>query len=188
LDLGGGVPSIFIKPWSGQDPYPALVWESTKPELKPAFDAFNAAWQAQGGSTLQARQAFRPAEYQDHIRSVWEAWRLRNGQSSTVGYKCDETTHLQASNVQNLTAEQVTLLNSEVTKHNTATEMTPPACKSDHSAGIGIDITPPATSGANYSKWIEIGNSVGLCHYIAGDEPHFGLKKYLPAGTNCSVL
>lgn len=177
----------IIKPWTGPDPYPNTVWDNTKPELKTAYEAFNREWVAQGNKTLVVRQVYRPKAYQDHIRSIWEAWRLRNNNTSTEGYRCNEITHLTKADVANMDAAQINILNSEVNKHNTATEKTPPACYSDHSEGIAIDITPPAVTGAVYRKWIETGNSVGLCHYIAGDQPHFALKSELPNGTDCLV-
>jgi len=183
------VPDInkIIKSWTGEDPYPNAKWDTTKPALKTAYEAFNQAWIAQGNNALAVRQVYRPKEYQDHIRSIWEAWRLKNNNTSTDGYRCNEISHLSTSDVVNMTASQNSILNSEVSKHSTAIEKTPPACISDHSQGIAIDITPPATSGALYKKWIEVGVSVGLCHYIAGDQPHFALRSELPTGTNCSV-
>jgi len=178
----------FLKPWSGTDPYPSGDYSNTKPELRTAVQAFNTAWQNQGGSALQVRQVFRSAEYQTHLRSVWETYRISNNQDHTIGYGCTGYTHLDANNVKNqlqgLSASDRTTLQQEYTKHEVSGPI-PPACKSDHSDGIAVDISPPATSGATYTKFMQVGEGVGLCHYIAGDSPHFALKAYLPAGTNC---
>lgn len=179
---------LFLKPWSGADPYPDGDYNNTKPELRPAVQAFNTAWQQQGGSTLQIRQIYRPAAYQAHLRSVWEVYRIENGKNHTIGYGCNNFQHLDPVVIEiaqkGLTAEQKTQLNAGYQKHG-VTGPTPPACKSDHSDGIAVDITPPATSGTTYQNWMKVAESIGLCHYIAGDTPHFALIKYLPAGTNC---
>ncbi|MBI3231704.1 MAG: hypothetical protein HYZ51_01325 [Candidatus Doudnabacteria bacterium] len=178
----------FLKPWAGTDPYPDGDYNNTKPELRPVVQAFSAAWQNQGGNALQVRQINRPANYQDHLRSVWEVYQIENKKAYTIGYGCNSYQHLDPVVIEvalkSLTVQQHTQLTSEYQKH-AVTGSTPPACKSDHSDGIAVDISPPAINGANYTKWMLTGESVGLCHYIGGDAPHFALKNYLPAGTNC---
>jgi hypothetical protein len=179
----------WILPWSGKDPYPAIDWSAADPELKQDVDAFDEAWQKKGYSALQVRQVYRPEEYQSHLRTIWETYRILHGLSYTEGYGCDGWPHLDPAQVKsyNLSAEQMTLLNAEYKRHDVAIDPTPPACKSDHSLGIAIDITPPARSGPVFNAWVVAGSSVGLCHYIAGDMPHFALKDELPAGTACNV-
>ena len=179
-----------VRPWFGTDPYPNTDYSNTKSELLPAIQVFNQAWKNQGGSSLQIRQVYRPADYQSHLRSIWEIYRISKGQSFTEGYGCENYQHLDITKVknflQNASNDEKTLLSKEYALHEVSGPV-PPACTSDHSLGIAVDITPPATSGATYNKWLQIGESSGLCHYIAGDTPHFALKKYLPAGTNCQM-
>lgn len=172
-----------VVPWSGRDPYPAVDWSNTKPELRTAVEAFNKAW----GSTLSVRQAYRPADYTAHIRSVWEAWQIVNGKSHTPGYGCAGYSHVSPAALSTISAAQKEVLRVEAQRHGFLTGDTPPACQSDHSLGFAVDITPPANSGSEYKRWIQVAHSVGLCHYIAGDEPHFGLTAYLPKNTNCQV-
>lgn len=166
--------------WGGTDPYPALDWGNTKPELKIAVLDFEEKW----GSKLSIRQAYRPDGYVKHIRSVWEIWRYINGKEFKSGYNCKNFTHIDPSDVGILNKTQKDFINKEAERHGFTTGDTPPACNSDHALGIAIDITPPVDL-KDYKKWIDIGNSIGLCHYITLDEPHFALKKYLPKDTLC---
>ena len=80
----------------------------------------------------------------------------------------------------------VKVLNKEANKHGFAGGDTPPGCVSDHAKGIAVDITPPFEP-TEYDRFIKMAYSVGLCHYIKGDEPHFGLTADLPEGTDCFV-
>ncbi len=179
-----------VRPWFGTDPYPNTDYSNTKSELLPAVQTFNSEWQKQGGGNLQIRQVYRPADYQNHLRSIWEISKIANNQNFTVGYGCENYQHLDSTKVkqflQNTTASEKAALTKEYSLHEVSGPV-PPACTSDHSLGIAVDITPPATSGTIFTKWLQIGESVGLCHYIAGDTPHFALKKYLPPGTNCQT-
>lgn len=168
--------------WTGTDPYPALDWKNTKPELKIAVSDFEEKW----GSKLSVRQAYRPDGYVKHIRSVWEIWRYINAKEFKSGYNCKNFNHIDPEKVGELNKTQKDFINKEAKRHSFTTGDTPPACMSDHALGIAVDITPP-TDLKEYKKWIEAANSVGLCHNIAGDEPHLALAKYLPEGTECSV-
>gem|GEM_PF-2967637 len=168
--------------WTGTDPYPALDWKNTKPELKIAVSDFEEKW----GSKLSVRQAYRPDGYVKHIRSVWEIWRYINGKEFKSGYNCKDFNHINPNDIGVLNKTQKDFINKEAKRHSFTTGDTPPACMSDHALGIAVDITPP-TDSKEYKKWIETANSVGLCHNIAGDEPHLGLAKYLPKDTDCSV-
>lgn len=183
------IPSIKINPkipeiieWEGIDPYPNADWSGAVPELKIAVDAFEHEW----GKPLKINQVYRPEIYGKHMRSVWEVWRYLNGQSYTVGYGCDNAQHINPDNIGDLNQDQIDYLNSEVDMHGFLGGDTPPACVSDHAKGIAIDITSPFDA-VEYERFINVANSVGLCHYIAGDEPHFGLTSRLPAGTDCFV-
>lgn len=171
----------FIE-WTGTDPYPALDWKNTKPELKTAVLDFEEKW----GKKLSIRQAYRPDGYVKHIRSVWEIWRYSNKKEYKSGYNCTNFNHIDPDSVGVLNKIQKDSINKEAKRHSFTTGDTPPACLSDHALGIAVDITPPADS-KEYKKWIDTASSVGLCHYIVGDEPHFGLKKYLPKDTDCFV-
>jgi len=119
---------------------------------------------------------------------VWEIYRIENDLDNAIGYGCEGYQHLNSATVKNvianLTAAQKATLQQEYNTHN-VTGPTPPACASDHSQGIAIDITPPATSGSTYQKWMQMASDKSLCHYIAGDQPHFALKQYLASGVNC---
>lgn len=168
--------------WTGTDPYPALDLKNTKPELKIAVLDFEEKWE----SELSVLQAYRPDGYVKHIRSVWEIWRYMNGKEFKSGYNCKNFNHIDPQKVGELNKVQKDFINKEAKRHSFTTGDTPPACMSDHALGIAVDITPP-TDLKEYKKWIETANSVGLCHYIDGDEPHFGLTKYLPKGTDCFV-
>lgn len=168
--------------WDGPDPYPSVDWSGAVPELKVAVDNFEKKW----GKKLQIRQVYRPALYGKHMRSVWEVWRYVNGKSYTHGYKCDEVEHINPKNIGELNQAQKDYLNEEARRHSFLGGDTPPGCVSDHAKGIAIDITPPADP-TEYDNFIKTANSVGLCHYIKGDEPHFGLTAQLPEGTDCFV-
>jgi hypothetical protein len=179
--------------WSGADPY-KLDW-GTNAELKSKFDAFNSAWRAKGGVTLYALQAFRPQNYTNHIRSIWEANQLVNknktaSQIASQGYGCSgrKTAFITDTQAKAYTSSQKSQLAAEVSRHGSNGD-TPPACASDHEKGIAVDISTSASSRtvpSNYTDWIGTAVSVGLCHNIAGDEPHFALKASLPSNTNCS--
>lgn len=171
-----------ITEWSGPDPYPALDWSGALPELKTAVNEFEKEW----GKPLHIRQVYRPALYGKHMRSVWEVWRYINGKSYTHGYRCDEITHINTKNIGTLNQKQKDYINKEVGRHSFLGGDTPPGCVSDHAKGIAIDITPP-TDAIEYDKFIKTAYKVGLCHYIKGDEPHFGLTAQLPEGTDCFV-
>lgn len=166
--------------WKGQDPYPYLDWDDAKPELHEAVIQFENKW----GKKLTVLQAYRSAEYGDHIRSVWEIWRYINGRSFTEGQNCQNKKHIDVSKIGVLNSDQKSRLKIEATRHGFTRGDTPPSCDSDHSLGIAVDIVPPADL-VVYGEWIKVANESGLCHYIAGDEPHFGLKKYLPEGVDC---
>lgn len=171
-----------IVEWDGVDPYPSVDWSEAVPELKTAVENFEKEW----GKPLHIRQVYRPLLYSKHIRSVWEVWRYINGKSYTVGYGCEDAEHIDPSLIGELTQAQKAYLDSEVAKHSFLGGDTPPGCVSDHAKGIAIDITPPFDP-TEYERFINVANSVGLCHYIAGDEPHFGLTAYLAEGIDCFV-
>lgn len=178
-NITSSIPGVI--PWSGIDPYPRVDWSHTQDGLQQAVTNFEHVW----GSKLTILQAYRPKEYTDHIRSVWEVWRYVHGKSYTSGYGCDQYTHIDTAKLKTVSVAQRDLLEQEARRHGfTNGGDTPPACKSDHSLGIAIDIAPPLEPKL-YTQWILVGNSVGLCHYIRGDEPHFGLISSLPASTNC---
>jgi hypothetical protein len=180
--------------WTGSDPY-NLDWGSNS-DLKAKFEAFNAAWKAKGGSTLYAIQAYRPQDYTNHIRSVWEANQLVNkkktvSQIASQGYGCSGRTSSFMTDAQAkaYTSAQISQLNTEVSRHGSNSD-TPPACASDHEKGIAVDVSTSSgsrTLPSDYAGWIATGISVGLCHNIAGDEPHFALKASLPSGTTCNL-
>ena len=175
-DTDNGVPP-GIQVWSGEDPL-GLIWGSRETELKAALSAFGTKW----GSQLTARQAFRPIEYTNHIRSIWEAWRLQNndGNGAGSGYACSGAKFLTKAIVDKYTAAQKSWISAEASKHAFQANGTPPACQSDHESGIAMDVYPVpsdfSTTKAEYSRWIKAGFDSGLCHNIAGDEPHFILR------------
>lgn len=171
-----------IVEWEGEDPYPSVDWSEAIPELRVAVENFEKQW----GKPLHIRQVYRPLLYSKHIRSVWEVWRYVNGKSYTIGYGCEDAEHIDPSLIGELTQAQKAYLDSEVSKHSFLGGDTPPGCVSDHAKGIAIDITPPFDP-AEYERFINVANSVGLCHYIKGDEPHFGLTAYLAEGIDCFV-
>ncbi|MFA5750870.1 MAG: hypothetical protein WCX79_01740 [Candidatus Paceibacterota bacterium] len=168
--------------WDGIDPYPGADWSNTVIELKPAVEEFEKKW----GESLYIRQVYRPSEYTRHLRSVWEIWRWMRGMTYTEGYRCEEYEHINPEEIGKLSYLQRRFIEIEAKRHAFWDGGTPPACYSDHSLGIAVDITPPS-DWSRYKEWIEVGVSVGLCHYIAGDEPHFGVAKYLPEDIDCSV-
>lgn len=185
----------FIKPWAGSDPYPTLDWGDADPQLNPsiktkldelkiAFNSLNQSWQQKGHSALQARQVYRPQTYQEHYRSVWEIYAITNNKDNAVGYLCDQTTHLDPAKVKQsysqATSAQKQSLQKEFQTHSVSGP-TPAGCVSDHVSGTAMDITP--LSGAQQSEMTTEAQKFGLCHNIPGDEPHFALTKYLPAGT-----
>lgn len=173
-----------IIPWSGADPYPSVDWSHATPGLHDAVLQFEEKW----GSKLHVLQVYRPAEYTRHIRSVWEVWRYVHGKSYTSGYGCTDYAHINPTNIKNISSTQRVKLESEARTHGfTNGGDTPPACVSDHSRGFAVDIDPPSLEPALYKEWIRIGNEAGLCHYIQGDEPHFGLPSHLPLYTNCTA-
>ena len=169
-----------LKKWNGEDPYASLDWDDARPELHQAVKLFEGKW----GKKITVLQVYRPAMYGDHIRSVWEIWRYVNGKSFTEGQNCQNKKHIDMLNVGVLNSDQKSRLKIEATRHEFTKGDTPPSCNSDHSLGIAVDIVPPADS-YTYSEWIRVANESGLCHYIVGDEPHLGLKKYLPEGVDC---
>jgi hypothetical protein len=194
----------FIKPWSGSDPYPTLDWGDSDPnigptvkqnlqELKNDFDSLNQNWQLLGRAPLQPKQVYRPQDYQTHYRTVWEIFAVINNKDNTQGYQCDQTSHLDVAAVsqayaQATAAEKQTLQN-EFTKHEISLGSTPAGCVSDHASGIAMDIEDQNAAVFNislYSSLVSTAQNFGLCHNIAGDQPHFALKDKLPAGTNCS--
>ncbi|MDQ5971346.1 MAG: hypothetical protein QG566_292 [Patescibacteria group bacterium] len=167
--------------WNGAEPYP-LDWGNTVPELRVAVDAFEKKW----GKPLYVRQVYRPIGYMHHMRSVWEVWRYTNGKSYKQGYMCENFTHIDTTNIGVLNDKQKSYLNTEAKRHGFASGDTPPGCVSDHAKGIAVDITPPYEP-KEYERFLDTAYSVGLCHYIKGDEPHFGLTSQLPEGTDCFV-
>lgn len=98
-------------------------------------------------------------------------------------YNCENFTHITQANLNALSPAQLTEVKRKIRIHSNTKG---PACKSDHGQGIAFDLTPPAAS--KVAQWIDTALSVGLCHHIENDLPHFALKAYLPAGTNCRVL
>ncbi len=168
-----------IVEWGGAEPYP-LDWSGTVPELRVAVDALERKW----GQPLYIRQVYRPLGYMHHMRSVWEVWRYVNGKSYTEGYKCEGYKHIDPKTIGTLNQTQKDYLNLEAKRHSFAGGDTPPGCVSDHAKGIAVDITPPYEA-KEYERFLDTAYSVGLCHYIKGDEPHFGLRAYLPEGTDC---
>ena len=174
------IPITGYVEWEGIDPYPRVDWNSVAIELKPAVEDFEERW----GSSLYIRQVYRPSEYTAHLRSVWEIWRWMRGKTYKEGYMCKEYKHINEEEIGELSYLQKKFIEMEAEKHAFWDGGTPPACHSDHSLGIAVDITPP-NDWSKYKDWIKIGVSAGLCHYILGDEPHFALKKYLPEGTDC---
>jgi len=171
-----------IVQWSGADPYPSVDWSGAQPELKTTVENFEKKW----GKPLSVRQVYRPAMYGVHMRSVWEVWRYVNGKSYTEGYKCEDYKHVDIKSIGILNQAQKDYLNMEANRHGFIGGDTPPGCVSDHALGIAVDITPPFEP-VEYERFINTANSVGLCHYIKGDEPHFGLTSYLPEGTDCFI-
>ncbi|MCF7834310.1 MAG: hypothetical protein K9L98_01950 [Candidatus Pacebacteria bacterium] len=169
--------------WNGKDPYPAVDWSGAVPELYDLVIDFEKKW----GEPLVVLQVYRPSEYGAHLRSVWELWRHMNGQSFTEGYKCEEYNHIDISKIKSFSYLEKKIIESEAKKHAFWNGGTPPACQSDHALGIAVDIVPPINTKI-YKRWIEAGASVGLCHYIAGDKPHWAIASYLPKGTNCKAL
>lgn len=169
-----------VVPWQGADPYPSVDWSGAKPELKTAVDEFQKKW----GQKLHVRQVYRPIGYMHHLRSAWEVWRIVNGKSYTEGYKCEGYKHIDPKTIGKLTELQKKYLNTEARRHEFIGGDTPPGCVSDHAKGIAVDITPPSEA-KEYQRFMETAYSVGLCHYIKGDEPHFGLTAQLPSGTDC---
>jgi hypothetical protein len=138
------------------------------------------------GQPLRVIQVYRPLEYMHHMRSVWEVWRFVNGKSYTQGYKCEDYTHIDTESIGKLNQLQKDYLNKEAKIHSFLGGDTPPGCVSDHAKGIAIDIAPPSNK-EEYERFMKVAYSVGLCHYIKGDEPHFGLTSQLPEGTDCFV-
>lgn len=177
--------------WNGADPYMAEnIWGNTRPELKEAYDLFN----DETGSKQEVISTYRPQAYQDHIRTVWDAWQFVNGKPVTVNDASCANNGRTIAPPDDWDAavcqEMKDALQEEIRKHELAD--TRPWCISDHAAGIAIDIRPPAVSGEAYREWMRTASSLPapytLCHYIAGDEPHFALLKYLsPAPANCLV-
>jgi len=166
--------------WNGPDPYPMVDWSYAKAELLPLVNKFEKKW----GSPLIIRQVYRSPEYGAHLRSSWELWRWMNGQSFTEGYGCLGYEHINPDKIKSLTYFQRKIIESEAERHAFWNDGTPPACQSDHALGIAVDISPPWNP-VEYRRWIKTGVSVGLCHYIRGDEPHWGITAYLPPWTDC---
>ena len=166
-----------IQAWSGQDPL-GLIWGPQEAELKSALADFSSRW----GSQVAARQVFRPPEYTNHIRSVWEAYQFIQGNAAEVnrGENCSGAAHVTQVQVAGYTQAQKDWVQAEAVKHAfVGANRTPPACRSDHEQGIAIDIYPASggfPTGAEYSRYIRAGFDAGLCHNIAGDEPHFILQ------------
>lgn len=166
--------------WNGPDPYPREDWSHTVPELYPLVLEFEEKW----GEPLEIRQVYRPAEYGAHLRSVWEIWRWMNGESFKEGYQCEDYEHFKPEDLKSFSYFQRKIIENEAKLHGFWPGGTPPACNSDHALGIAVDITPPK-DWALYRKWVATGVSVGLCHYIPGDEPHFAVLKYLSTEVDC---
>jgi len=170
--------------WNGPDPYPRVDWSGAVSELYPLVLYFEKKW----GKPLYIRQVYRPSEYGAHLRSAWEIWRWMNGYSYTEGYLCEGfENHIDPEKIKNLSYFDRKFIESEAKKHAFWNWGTPPACRSDHGLGIAVDITPPK-DWVQYKKWVDVGASVGLCHYIVGDRPHFAIAEYLPEGTDCKAL
>jgi hypothetical protein len=194
----------FIKPWNGPEVYPAVDWGGADPNIDPAilanlnelhndFNSLNQAWQQKGYAALQAKQVYRPEAYQEHYRSIWEIFAVINNKDDTAGYLCTQTTHLDPAAVaqayaQASAADKQTL-QSLFTQHEISLGSTPAGCVSDHASGIAMDIEDQNTAvfkTSLYSSLISTAQNYGMCHNIAGDQPHFSLTDKQPAGTNCS--
>lgn len=108
---------------------------------------------------------------------------------SGAGFNCSNPGAIiqPPSGWQNCSAEfKNNVKNVEAPRH-LSSGPTRPACISDHVQGIALDITVPNLSLRQLVQDAEsLPGALALCHYIASDGPHFGLKKYLPAGTACS--
>ncbi len=190
--------SSFVKPWNGPDPYPAVDWGNLDPNIDPqiktklnelqvALNGLSQDWLQLGRGSLQPRQVYRPQAYTDHYRSIWEINAISKGKDNTAGYRCDEVSHLDPVEVKKLSLAQIQSLQVEFNRHQ-VDGPTPAGCVSDHSSGIALDIDSPngsLYSGSLYVSLMQEAQKFGLCHNIAGDQPHYSLTKYLPAGTDC---
>lgn len=184
--------------------YPAVDWGNSDPNIDPAikaslnelqsdFNNLNQAWQKTGRAALQPKQVYRPEAYQEHYRTIWEIFAVINNKDNTTGYLCDQTTHLDSTAVKQAysqaSASDKQTLQSLFTQHEISLYSTPAGCVSDHASGIAMDIEDQNVSVFNkslYPTLISTAQTYGLCHNIAGDQPHFALTDKLPAGTNCS--
>ena len=172
-----GIPPPGIKPWSGEDPL-ALVWGPKETELKAALTTFSSKW----GNPVKAVSAYRPPAYTDHMRSIWEAYQFIQGNAAKAnqGDKCSGAIHVTQVQVAGYNQAQKDWVIAEAGKHAfVGQDRTPPSCRSDHENGTTMDIYPTSGSfptGAEYSRYIKAGFDAGLCHNIAGDEPHFILR------------
>lgn len=164
--------AICIAPWSGPDPY-GLDWSGANLKLYPAFQALDCQWQLRGHAPLKVLQAYRPQAYQDHIQSVWDAWRFVHG--LPVYDQCHKAMVYPPKNWRTYAADSkfMSQLASEVAKHG-ATGDTRPACVSDHMRGLAIDID--VSNIQNLQELIDTAAQYGLTHPIKSDEPHFVLE------------
>jgi hypothetical protein len=171
--------------------YPNSIWDNTKPELRQAAEKFRSNW----GKDIAIRQVYRPKEYGDHLRSVWEAYQLVwNGKDDnyvkTTGYKCSNrsSSFVTSAQAKTYTSQQKEDLKKEYNQHFGSSN-SPTTCDSDHAQGIAFDVHSSSLPGneADFKKFMEAAYQAGLCHHIPNDLPHFALRQYLPAGTNCHV-
>lgn len=178
-DSADQIPPPGTKAWSGQDPY-QLDWGPKSQQLQAALNIFKTKY----SSALRANQAYRPPEYTNHIRSVYEAFALLNNLDPDSGYNCGSRSRLVTkTQTDAYSANQKKWVSDEASKHGVRQGGTPPACQSDHEKGISMDIYPVPTdfsgSKVEYHKYLQAGYDSGLCHNIAGDEPHFALRSEL---------
>lgn len=194
----------FIKAWNGPEVYPAVDWGNSDPnidftikaslnELQSDFNNLNSAWQKAGRAALVPKQVYRPQTYQERYRSIWEIFAVINGKDNTQGYLCDQTSHLDKAAVSQAysqaSAADKQALQRLFTQHEISLYSTPAGCVSDHASGIAMDIedqNPSVFNKSLYPTLITTAQNYGMCHNIAGDQPHFALTDKLPVGTNCA--
>ncbi len=192
----GAVACCDIIPWSGPDPYDVngVHWESTKAELKAAADATVADWKKAGNET-RVTSAYRPQSYQEHSRSVWDAFKIICGTGSSCskpgsgvkevkgGYSCpspqfDVPAPADLSKYTNDKA-YMDKLKAEARAHGHYGD-TRPACQaSDHAKGVAVDFNAGNGLVGENKQFQTIAKNHGLCRNVQGDESHFVLIKYL---------
>jgi len=168
----------IITSWTGQEPL-GVSWENTDPDLKPAADAFVQKVSSYRVGTQRGEaiitSAWRPAEYQTHLRSAWEAWKLVvKGESLTQSCLGNNLQPPPAGACDALAGQA----QQEVEQiHHLVTSGAACGGQSDHNNGTAVDID---WSGIPTSLVEQYANDAGLCHPYAFDRPHFVLKKAHP--------